>query len=93
MATARKTTTPPIAADALAEALPFDFEGLSLSVKPSSEWSVRALDRLERGYVTTWLELVLAEDGYDTVVNSDLKPEALGRLVIATQKAAGIASS
>jgi hypothetical protein len=93
MAAARKTTTPPIAAEALAEAIPFDFDGLSLSVKPSSEWTVRALDRLERGYVTTWLELVLGEKDYAAVIDAELKPEALGRLVQATQKAAGIASS
>ncbi|WWV91846.1 tail assembly chaperone [Microbacterium phage phiMiGM15] len=85
--------TNPIAAEVLAEAIPFNFDGLELSVKPSSEWSIRSLDRLERGYVTTWLELVLAGDSYATVIDADLKPEAVSRLIQVAQKTAGVAGN
>ncbi|GEB46943.1 hypothetical protein MTE01_28880 [Microbacterium testaceum] len=84
------TTNAPIAAEALAEAIPFDFESLELSVKPSSEWSIRSLDRLERGYITSWLELVLPEKSYAAILDADLKPEAISRLVVAVQRAAGV---
>lgn len=93
MATARKTPTPPIASEALAESIPFDFEGLALSVAPSSQWSIRALDRFERGFVTTFLEHVLDAPSYKAILDADLKPDAIGRLVPVIQKAAGVAGN
>jgi len=85
------TTSPaPTAAEALAEGIPFDFEGLALTVKPTTEWGMRGLDRLERGYITSWLELVLVGDSYKRLLASDPKPDTLSRIVTAVQKAAGV---
>ena len=86
-------TTNPIAAEAIDAPIAFDFEGVSLVVKPTSQWSMRSLDRLERGFVTSWLELVLTDGSYERLLDFDPNPEALSRIVPAVQKAAGVAGN
>jgi hypothetical protein len=92
MTDAQTPTTNPTAAEAIADGapIPFDFEGVALFVKPTTHWGMRGLDRLERGFITSWLELVLAGDSYGRLLNLDPDPETLSRIVTTVQKAAGV---
>ncbi|QWY81835.1 tail assembly chaperone [Microbacterium phage Honk] len=83
----------PVAAEALDAPIDFDFEGLPLSVLPTNKWSFKALDRFERGYATTFLSLVLTGDSYERLLDADPDAAAIGRLIGALQKAAGVSGN
>ncbi|ALX67275.1 hypothetical protein [Microbacterium sp. XT11] len=90
---ARKTATNPTAAEALAQPIPFTFEGQKYSVLPSSEWSLDALEAFEEGRVLTLLREVLDGDGYATFRKTHNRVADLNEFVVAMQKAIGIAGN
>ncbi|QIG58545.1 tail assembly chaperone [Arthrobacter phage DrSierra] len=86
--TAKKT---PAAAEALAEMIPFHFEGTDFVVAPSSEWSFDALEAYETGRVLAFLSEILDEDSYKALRAMKPKASVLGEFVVTLQKAVGIA--
>lgn len=88
--TARKT---PAAAEALAESIPFHFEGKDFLVAPSSEWSFDALEAYEEGRVLAFLREILDEASFKAIREMKPKASVLGEFIVTLQKAVGIAGN
>ena len=90
--TARKTPTDhlPIAAEALSEAIEFDYKGVTYSIRPASEWPFEVLEAFEDGKVAALLRALLGADQYAAFKATKPTMADAGELVEALQRAAGI---
>jgi len=87
--TARKPANA-AAAEATATPIPFEFDGQSYSILPSSEWSFDALDSLEQNRIATFLREVLGDDSLATFKATKPKIADAARLAQTALEAAGI---
>lgn len=51
-------------AEATNATVPFEFEGQSYTVVPTSEWDIEVLESMEEGKITAVLRAILQDDGY-----------------------------
>lgn len=76
--------------EALAESVPFTYEGEDYSVAPSSEWDLDVLEAFENGKLVTFLRGVLGSEQYAAYRKAHPKVGGLEPFVVAIQKALGI---
>lgn len=83
----RKTAA---AAEALAETIPFTFEGNDYELLPSSEWDLEVLEAAEDGRVIALLRGLLVGDGYDRLKATKPKAKQLEAFVAEAMEALGV---
>lgn len=81
------------AAEALAEGIEFNHNGVTYSVEPTSEWPLEALEALEEGRIVAFLKYVLGDEGYAALKATKPKIGELNDLTVAIQKAVGVAGN
>jgi hypothetical protein len=87
MATARKT---PAAAEALGDRIPFEFEGESFLVTPSTEWTLDDVEAAEEGRLVAFMKAVLSDAEMTRVRALGLKGPRIGAFIEALTKGAGV---
>ncbi|AYN58495.1 tail assembly chaperone [Arthrobacter phage Liebe] len=86
--TTKKT---PAAAEALAEKIPFTFDGVDYEIDPTSEWPYEVLEAYESGRITVFLALILGDAQIAKYKATKPKVAEVDKFVLAIQKALGIA--
>lgn len=89
--TPRKTAA--VAAEALADGTPFEFDGQVYTATPTSEWPLEALEAFEVGHLATALRHTLGEAQYATFRATKPRVADVGRFVEALQAAVGISGN
>lgn len=90
---AQTTRKSPTAAEALAQPVSFEFEGVTYSVPSTSEWSYDALEAFEEGRLTAFLRELLGDEQHAAWKATKPTVGKLGDLVGAMQKALGISGN
>lgn len=94
MANARTTKTNPVAAEATgAETLEFEYDGETYGVRPTSSWSLDALEAFEDGRIASLLREVLAPGDYARFRKGHNTVAELTELVEAMQDVLGVAGN
>ena len=90
---AKKTASNPIAAEAFALPITFNFEGHEYAALPTSEWSLDALDAYENGRILAMLREVLDAENFAALRARHNRVGDLNGFISAMQKAQGIAGN
>jgi len=93
MATARKTTKSPTAAEALGEKLPFTYNGEEYLVDPTSEWTYDVLEAYEDGRLVGFLRGVLGDEQHERFKATKPRVREINDFVTELQSALGIAGN
>jgi hypothetical protein len=88
--TAKKS---PAAHEALAELVPFTYNGVDYELSPTSEWDYEALEAFEQGRFVAFLESVLGTEQHAAFKATKPKVGDVGAFVEALQKALGISGN
>lgn len=80
-------------AEAQGTTIPFDFNGETYEVLPTTEWPWSAMAAFEDGKVATFVRLVLAGDSHDRFLATNPTVSDGAALVEAMQAAMGIAGN
>ena len=80
----------PTAAEALSERIPFEYDGVSYSLTPSSEWPFEALEEFEAGRIAAFLRVILGEKQYAAFKANKPTLATTSDFVEKLQKALGI---
>ncbi len=81
------------AAEALAEKIPFTWNGIDFELDPTTEWDYEALEAYESGKITAFLRLILGEAQHAAFKATKPKVGAVNEFVREIQKALGIAGN
>lgn len=87
------STKSPVAAEALAEKIPFAFDGVDYELDPTSEWPYDVLEAYESGRITVFLALILGAEQIAKYKATKPKVADVDKFVMAIQKALGIAGN
>jgi hypothetical protein len=79
-----------VKAEALETAIQFEFEGVTYTIPPTSEWSVEALEAAEDGKVITFVRSVLGPEQWAAFKAVPRKAADLDRFGDALMEAAGL---
>jgi len=91
MPAARKTT--PTAAEALAEKVPFTYNGVDYQLEPTSEWSYEVLEAFEDGRLSSFLRGVLGDEQHEKFKATKPRVKDLEGFVLGLQGALGISGN
>lgn len=83
----------PTAAEALAEKVPFTYNGVDYELDPSTEWDYSALEAFESGKIATFLRIILGDEQHSAFKATKPKVKDTADFVKAVQKALGIAGN